>query len=477
MMEEEDMEVENHVCVVHDIDFDYEFDASRFFDFCVQETASQALQAEVWFETAGSYPPSPFVTKLLLREENVNVQSGMVFSHTVSQNDGNGGGVIQNNAMQPLQVTSTGMTFSSKTITGGLSSKAKSAGRKCSTLLKPTASQLAKQNQPTQNVGSRFKKLPTQNKEMNLPISSGVENQAAKRQKLESGLLHKAGVIKQQTDFFHKAPKMVLNVEQNTGHSKLRITIPREPDLETAHRAQRTRPKNAAEAELVTVAASRFKARPLNRKILNAPTMPLHKRSTPRLPAFQEFHLKTSERAMQHTSATSSSSLHCNDSDEGFDKHHAVSTQENRTKDLRRPSAGGALKHDRLDFAYNFKARPLDKKIISSKGDIGVFRNRKLETTVPTEFNFHTEKRIQHNPPTDLFSKLSLASEVQSSNGSQLKLPQHSRAFGKDSKENRGTSFHLDQKEKKPFMLGGNQIHNGIHGCISEAGTLLGARR
>jgi len=30
--------------------------------------------------------------------------------------------------------------------------------------------------------------------------------------------------------------------------------------------------------------------------------------------ASQEFHLKTQERAMQHTSASSSSSLHCNDS-------------------------------------------------------------------------------------------------------------------------------------------------------------------
>jgi len=31
--------------------------------------------------------------------------------------------------------------------------------------------------------------------------------------------------------------------------------------------------------------------------------------------ASKEFHLKTSERAMQHTSATSSSALPCNDSD------------------------------------------------------------------------------------------------------------------------------------------------------------------
>ncbi|XP_019420448.1 PREDICTED: protein TPX2-like isoform X2 [Lupinus angustifolius] len=429
-MEEDDMEIENHVFVAHEIDLDYEFDAARFFDFCVEETSSQAGEAELWFETAESYPPSPSVAKLVLRKENVNVPLGMGFSNTVFHNDVNGGGVFQNVAMQHSRVNSiTGMTFSSKTINDGLNLKAKSAAKKGSTLLKPTASQLAKQNRPTQKVDSRLKKLPAQNKEMNLPISSGVENQATKRQKLEGGLLCKVGDVKQQTDFVHKAPKKVVNVEQNARHSKLRITIPREPDLETAHRALRTRPKNAAEADIVTVAASRFKARPLNRKILNAPTLPLPKRSTPRLPAFQEFHLKTSERAMQHTYATSSSSLHCNEFDEGLDKHHVVSSPEKRTKDLRRPSSIGAPKHDRLDFAYSFKARPLDKKILSSRGDIGVFRNRKLETTVPTEFNFHTEKRVQHNPPIDLFSKLSLTSDVQSNNASQLKLPQHSRAY------------------------------------------------
>ncbi|KAE9606919.1 putative TPX2 central domain-containing protein [Lupinus albus] len=312
-----------------------------------------------------------------------------------------------------------GMTFSSKTINDGLNSKAKPAAKKGSTLLKPTASQLAKQNRSTQNVDSRLKKLPAQNKEMNLPISSGVENQAAKRQKLEGGLLCKVGDVKQQTDFVHKAPKKVVNVEQNARHSKIRITIPLEPDLKTAHRALRTRPKNAAEADLVTVAASRFKARPLNRKILNAPTLPLPKRSTPRLPAFHEFHLKTSERAMQHTYATSSSSLHCNEFDEVLPIAICFICSSNSTMFL---------------------------QILSSRGDIGVFRNRKLETTVPTEFNFHTEKRVQHNLPIDLFSKLSLTPDVQSNNTSQLKLPQNSRAYRKDSKENIGSSFHLDQK-------------------------------
>ncbi|XP_027360171.1 protein TPX2-like isoform X2 [Abrus precatorius] len=446
MEEEEDMEIEQQVFVAYEIDLDYEFDAARFFDFSAQEPAAQARLAELWFQAAGSYPPSPFVA----REDDVsalspesersecattvlgaksNVPSGIGFSRSVFYGSKAGNvpclpsGVLRNVDMQPLQVT-TGLTFSSKkTISGNLNSKVKSAAVKGSTLMKPTASLLAKQNRPPQIVGSRFQ---AHNKEMNLSTSV-VESQAAKRQKLEGGLLRKVGDVKQQANFVHKAPKKVATVDQNSGHSKLKITIPREPDLETALRAQRIRPKNGAEAELVTVAAPGFKARPLNRKILNAPSFPLPKRSTPRVPEFQEFHLKTWERAMQHMSATSSSSLHSNDKD--LDKHSAVSAPENRITDLRRPSAMGAPKHDGLDFAHNFKARPLNKKILSSKGDIGVFRNKKQETTVPTEFNFHTEKRVQHNPPIELFTKLSLTSEIQSNTGSQLTLPRHSRVF------------------------------------------------
>jgi hypothetical protein len=49
-----------------------------------------------------------------------------------------------------------GMTFNSRTIGEGLNSKAKSAVvKRSSTLMKPTASQLAKQNRPPQIVGSR----------------------------------------------------------------------------------------------------------------------------------------------------------------------------------------------------------------------------------------------------------------------------------------------------------------------------------
>lgn len=40
------------------VDFDYEFDAARFYDFTRSETDSEAREAERWFESSGNYPPS-----------------------------------------------------------------------------------------------------------------------------------------------------------------------------------------------------------------------------------------------------------------------------------------------------------------------------------------------------------------------------------------------------------------------------------
>ncbi|TKY55403.1 TPX2 protein [Spatholobus suberectus] len=487
MEEDEDAEIE-HVFIAHEIDLDYEFDAARFFDFIRPETPAEAHEAERWFQNAAGYPPSPFVRRLVVREdlflddvsdspksehvectsnvddENSSVPLGMGFSDTAFENYGPkalGGnisgllaGILQNDGTRPLQVA-TGLTFGSKTISNNLNSKAKSAVQKSSTLMKPTASQLAKQNCPAKNLGSRSQKLLAQN-EQNLSISSGIESQAAKRQKLEGGLLHKVSDMKQQTNFVHKTSMRAVTVEQNSACSKLKLTVPREPDLKTAHRAQRIRPKNVGEAEHVKVAAPRFKARPLNRKILEAPSLLPPKRSTPRLPEFQEFHLKTLERAMQHTSAMSSS-LHCNDSDKGRDKHTAISALENRVKDLRRPTAMGAPTYDGLGYTHIFKVRPLNKKILPSKGDVGVFQNSKQETTVPMEFDVQAEKEAQNNPPIELFNKLSLTSEGQPNNGSSFKLPQHSGMCRKE----------------KAFMLGENQISRGNGGCIS----LMSARR
>ncbi|KAM1304213.1 hypothetical protein ACFX2F_021910 [Malus domestica] len=72
---EDDMEVEE-VFMAQEVDVDYEFDAARYFDFTREETPAEARRAELWFESAKSYPPSPVVTRLMLGPEilleNVN---------------------------------------------------------------------------------------------------------------------------------------------------------------------------------------------------------------------------------------------------------------------------------------------------------------------------------------------------------------------------------------------------------------------
>lgn len=56
---DEDMETdEPMVFEVTEIDLEYEFDAARWCDFTREESPSESRVAELWFETAESYPPS-----------------------------------------------------------------------------------------------------------------------------------------------------------------------------------------------------------------------------------------------------------------------------------------------------------------------------------------------------------------------------------------------------------------------------------
>ncbi|XP_021298409.1 protein TPX2-like [Herrania umbratica] len=518
---EEEMEMEMEIEIepvfeVREVDLEYEFDAARFFDFTREESPAEAREAELWFESAPSYPPSPFVAKLVLRDESLleNVStspkckevedtstllendSGNVMALEFSAMGPNNRGiegtnkgiftdiqkVLQKALNQPFQLTA-GFTTYNYTSSDKLKDKSKSVKSvipRSSTLMKPTASQLAKQNRPPQVAASRFEKQQLLNSDRSLGNSSVVESQAAKRQKLEGGLSRKVADVKQQTNLIHKAPKKEGTVDRNSIHTRLKLTIPKEPELETAHRAQRIRPKNSTEQEHVTSVTHRFKARPLNRKILEAPSLPLPKKSIPKLPQFQEFRLKTSERAVQLSSAVPSS-CQSNDADKGSEKSGIISATGNGTGEPRRASAMVATGQDVCDIKYNFKARPLNKKIFSHKGDIGVFRNIKRETTVPMEFNFHAEKRVQQTPPVELFSKLSLTSELQPSNGSQIKLPRPTFTSTQGSKENRWTSFQPEHEmrhltKEKPHLFGGKNIQCGNDGCITEVGNQLSTR-
>ncbi|GFP81839.1 protein tpx2 [Phtheirospermum japonicum] len=429
---------------VYEIDLDYEFDAARFFDFSRDESPLETRQAELWFDSAGSYPPSPFVAMLVPREdilmENVNISpkskgvetmnlsnsdSDVEADHEISATEMNYRGEGREGTSSSVHICSqqkfqnqfqklpSGLAFYNhmvNTVNSENQTKLskKPAFPRTSTLMKPTASQLAKQNRP-QAGHSRSCVSVLDKTSKRVASTCVIENQAAKRQKLDGGHLRKVmGAVQlQQTSFVHKAPKRDGLLDGNMTHTKPRITIPRDPGLETANRAQRTREKSSKD-ENVTSTVRRFKALPLNRKILEAPSL-LPKRSTPRVPDFQEFHLKTSERALQHSSATLKSTVPSNHSNKvDFYKFTSNLTTDCGSREPGRPSLmnNNSSRPDGCQPSHSFKALPLNKKILSSKGDIGIFRNFKKESTVPMEFNFQTEKRLHNNPPIDLFNKV-----------------------------------------------------------------------
>ncbi|KAL6556327.1 hypothetical protein OROGR_005615 [Orobanche gracilis] len=77
MVEDTASEEVEYTFTAYEINLDYEFDAARFFDFSRDESPLEARQSELWFNSAGSYPPSPFVSRLAPMDdmlmENVNL--------------------------------------------------------------------------------------------------------------------------------------------------------------------------------------------------------------------------------------------------------------------------------------------------------------------------------------------------------------------------------------------------------------------
>ncbi|KAD4384734.1 hypothetical protein E3N88_24902 [Mikania micrantha] len=387
-----------------EIDIDYEFDAARFFDFTKEESIDEARTAERWFDSAESYPPSPFAVRLLSREQSENANGatskGSANAPEHSSWAGNRDSDVANEGVhldfknhcpqsfQKQQYTSTSTVLKQSIRNDNCKSKTKSSWKssfaRTSTLMKPTASQLAKQNLERLIDNSRLKKSGNN--------STVVESQAAKRQKLEGGHLCKGTDTNQQANFVHKAPKRDGNADDHLGRGRLRITVPRSPDLATAQRAQMIRKKDISENEHGASLAPKFRARPFNRKIFEPPSF-LHQKSTPRVAEFQQIPHKSS---------------------------FAFGTGRS-SREPKGPHFTGFAKQEDCDAIHRFKALPLNKKILSSKGDIGVFRSRKHETTVAMMFNFQTEKRA-HAPPVDLFNKLSLTSESSSQSSKPAKL-------------------------------------------------------
>lgn len=214
----------------------------------------------------------------------------------------------------------------------------------------------------------------------------------------------------------------------------LKLTRPKTPELGTMQRMRPTRMKSSAEIEEEMMAnLPKFKARPLPKKILDAPTLAFIAKSTPQVPEFQEFHLHTMERAQQNPKNAllmlSSSQDAQTDSDIAR-KERRNSAPGGTTGLLTEPrppqlqtalrarpttvKSTAEIEAEELARIPKFKARPLNKRIFKSKGDLGIPRNHKRQITMPVEFRFQTGQRAQVRGPAlaiEEFDKLSLKRE------------------------------------------------------------------
>uniref|UniRef100_A0A1J3FXB3 Protein TPX2 n=1 Tax=Noccaea caerulescens TaxID=107243 RepID=A0A1J3FXB3_NOCCA len=321
------------------------------------------------------------------------------------------------------------------------------------------------QSQSSQAKGSQQKSVK---RETSVKNNLNQENQAIKRQKLDDGksrqilypkpttLLHKTRQALVNTGFdvhpsvstqTHKENRKVYIREQITpfistaelmkkfqtstrdlslphantclpqSRPKLTLTRPKEPDFVTSQRARPLRVKSSAELEEEMLAKiPKFKARPVNKKILAAPALPAPQRSTPHLPEFHEFHLETMARASQHAETSSIASTEVSKQHNDWRPHLTAPKSPVLQTMLRaRPTKAkttAELEQEELEKAPKFKAKPLNKKIFESKGEMGIFCNTKKHITIPHEFHFATDERISRPSSVfDIFDKLSLNSE------------------------------------------------------------------
>uniref|UniRef100_A0A804MR82 TPX2 central domain-containing protein n=1 Tax=Zea mays TaxID=4577 RepID=A0A804MR82_MAIZE len=191
---------------------------------------------------------------------------------------------------------------------------------------------------------------------------------------------------------------------------KLMLTRPKEPDFQTSQRVRTVKVKSSAEIEEEMLAKiPKFRARPFNKTIAEAPSFPPLPRRTPQIPEFNEFHLKTMERASRY--ADTCSEVSCADTIQSQNKtlksRQAKPPQLHTAMRARPPSVKSfqELELEELEKAPKFKAKPLNKRILESKGDIGVFFHPKSQVTAPKKFHFSTDVRLGPPSVADLFDK------------------------------------------------------------------------
>ncbi|GFZ05643.1 targeting protein for XKLP2 [Actinidia rufa] len=520
------------------IDEAYEFSAPRFFDFTNGESEEDMRKAELWFETALSYAPSPFMPKIkagrsvqleslcdfseaeqsqkapaetaasnlteetVLAPEKDQTRSQSQVTATDIREEATPKGDISPGLVNPgpadlktCEGEDTVCTKENGSITTGDASctvkveppnnevktsttqdtctpaskmvsrkdklsqtdlkKHQTAKKIASMVRNPSA--LKPHNRSQLSQAKSTKPPASVRRETNLKNTVATpnlaqENQAIKRQKLDGGRSRQILSLKPQT-LPHKSRPGLINSSSNLCSStaktrkedrKIYVREPKAapfvsmaemmkkfqsntremslPNLNNSFlhlRGFSVRVKSSAELEEEMMAKiPKFKARPLNKKILETPSLPALPRSTPHLPEFQEFHLETMVRANHNAETSTIASTESAAQNHQWKFHLTVAKSPTLQTSLRarplRIKSTEELEKEVLENIPKFKARPLNKKIFESKGDLGIFCNTKRHITVPQEFHFATDERIPPPAPVvDLFDKLSLCSETQ----------------------------------------------------------------
>ncbi|KAL0444263.1 UNVERIFIED_CONTAM: protein TPX2 [Sesamum latifolium] len=221
----------------------------------------------------------------------------------------------------------------------------------------------------------------------------------------------------------------------NQRKPKLTLTRPKTPEFETSQRVRSVKIKSSSELEEEMMAKiPKFKARPINKKIFEAPTLPPLPRSTPQPPEFKEFHLETMSRANQNAETSTVASTESIESHQWKPHLTAPKSPALQTSLRARPpriKSSEEQEKEELKNIPQFKARPLNRKIFESKGDMGIFCNAKKQVTIPQEFHFAIDKRI---PPPTAVVDLLISSE-----------PQQEKPLPKNTTPN---PFHLHTEER-----------------------------
>nr|VDC78450.1 unnamed protein product [Brassica rapa] len=305
-------------------DIDFEFDAPRFYDFSKPELDLETEETEHWFESAGNYPPSPFSLNLscIFDDKHLKIPKPVTDKYN--------GFIYYNQTANNLPKSTQ-------------KSKNKPFLRKNSTLTRPTASLLARQNKPLDIYSVQLltrcqRSLGRLESKISPSILLSVpQTQDTKRQKLESGFLRKISRL-EQTPFVHKVPKKLS-----------KVTVPKEPNLKTAQRATRQRFKANSAPEQV----ARFSST-MTKTVQESSS---HKKSTPGSQDFQRFQLRTSLRAKERSSSAKNAPMD--------DPTHSLMSKSVVSRNSRRVKESHSSKTN--SQVYESKISHLESKVVPRK--------------------------------------------------------------------------------------------------------------